>query len=154
MGGVPGRWMVHGTFELDDDEALIVKTAPASGNYQGIQLLDLWLEALEYANRQTSLTGDQTQPADDGCYRYVVSSRDPGVANWLDTVGRRRGVMLLRYDGATEGILDSRARPTTTKVKLAELAAHLPAGTVAVSPEERRREIAARRKHVEIRFGN
>ena len=153
-GGVPGRWMVHGTFELDDDEALIVKTAPATGNYQGIQLLDLWLEALEYANRQTSLTGDQTHLSDDGCYRYIVSSRDPGVANWLDTVGRRRGVMLLRYDGTTEGALDPRVHPTATKVKLADLAAHLPAGTVAVSPEERQREIAARRKHVQIRFGN
>jgi hypothetical protein len=153
-GGVPGRWMVHGIFELDDDDALIVKTAPASGNYQGIQLLDLWLEALEYANRQTSLTGDQAHLSDDGCYHFVVSSSDPGVANWLDTVGRRRGVVMLRYDGTTEGTFDPRARPTATKVKRSELAAHLPAGTVPVSPEERRREIAARRKHVQIRFGN
>ena len=68
--------------------------------------------------------------------------------------GAARGVMLLRYDGTTEGALDPRVHPTATKVKLADLAAHLPAGTVAVSPEERQREIAARRKHVQIRFGN
>ena len=100
------------------------------------------------------MSGDQAQLTDDGCFHFVVSSSDPGVANWLDTLGRRRGVMLLRYDGTTEGSFDPRARPTTAKVKLAELRVHLPEGTAAVTPEERRREIAARRKHVQIRFGN
>ena len=154
QGGVPGRWMIQGTFELDDDEALIVKTWPASGNYQGIQLLDLWLESLEYANRQTSLTGDQAQLSEDGWYYFVISSRDPGVANWLDTVGRRRGVILLRHDGMAEASFDPQKLPTTAKVKQSELATHLPADTVWVSAEERRRAIAARRKHVQIRFGN
>src|SRR2546430_16971409 len=73
QGGVPGRWMIQGTFELGDDEALIVKTWPASGNYQGIQLLDLWLESPEYANRQTSLTGDQAQLSEHGCNHFVIS---------------------------------------------------------------------------------
>ncbi len=154
QGGVPGRWMIQGTFELGDDEALIVKTWPASGNYQGIQLLDLWLESLEYANRQTSLTGDQAQLSEDGCYYFVISSRDPGVANWLDTVGRRRGVILLRYDGMAEASFDPQKLPTTAKVKQSELATHLPADTMWVSADERRSAIAARRKHVQIRFGN
>jgi hypothetical protein len=154
QGGVPGRWMVQGTFELDDDEALIVRTWPSSGNYQGIQLLDLWLESLEYANRQTSLTGDQAQLSDDGSYYLVISARDPGVANWLDTMGRRRGVMLLRYDGTTEEAFDPRQWPTTTKVKFAELASHLPPDTASRSPADRIVDIAARRKHVQIRFGN
>ena len=82
-----------------------------------------------------------------------MSASDPGVADWLDTTGRRRGVVMLRYDGTTE-TPSTATWPMATKVKLSDLAAHLPAGTAVVSPAERRREIAARRKHVQIRFGN
>ena len=59
MGGVPGRFMVSGNFDLAADEALIVRAWPMSGTYQGIQLADPWFSSLEYGNRQSSLTGDQ-----------------------------------------------------------------------------------------------
>jgi hypothetical protein len=153
-GGVPGRWMVNGHFDLADDEALVVTASPSEGDYQGIQLMDLWMESLEYANRQTSLTADQAQQSSDGTYRFVVSARDPGVANWLDTVGRRRGLVFLRYDGTGTDAFDPARRPTAQKVALADLDAVLPPGTARVSPAERRSAIAARRKHVQIRFGN
>jgi hypothetical protein len=29
--------------------------------------------------------------------RYVVSERSPGIANWLETTGHSRGVMMLRW---------------------------------------------------------
>jgi hypothetical protein len=153
-GGVSGRWMCHGTWELDDDEALVVRTWPASGNYQGIQLADLWFSSLEYANRQTSLTGDQARLSPDGSYHFVIAARDPAVANWLDTTGRRRGVILLRFDGTTEAVFDPEHYPTATKVSLHELSSQLPAVTAMVSPEQRRAEIATRRRHVQRRFSN
>ena len=153
-GGVPGRWMCHATFDLAEDEALVIKTWPASGNYQGIQLADLWFSSLEYANRQTSLTADQAHLSHDGCYHFVVAGQDPGVANWLDTTGRRRGVILMRYDGTTDATFDEAKYPTALKVKLASLASHLPVGTPAISAEQRRAAIAARRKHVQTRFSN
>lgn len=84
LGGVPGRFMATGTFDLGPDEALVIRSWPASGNYQGIQLTDLWFSSLEYANRQTSLSGDQAHLGSDGSYWFVVSRRDPGVPNWLD----------------------------------------------------------------------
>jgi hypothetical protein len=43
--------------------------------------------------------------------------------------------------------------PSVTKVPLAELRAHLPADTLAVSPEQRAATIAARRRAVHRRFG-
>ena len=153
-GGVPGRWMAHGIFELEPDEALLVRTWPAGGNYQGIQLLDLWLESLEYANRQTSLTGEQAELGGDGSYLFVVAARDPGVVNWLDTVGRRRGVVLLRYDGTTTTDFDPARVPTATRVAFADLARHLPAGIGRVGPDGRHDALAARRRHVQVRFGN
>jgi hypothetical protein len=153
-GGVPGRFMASGSFDLAPDEALIVRTWPASGNYQGIQLADLWFSTLEYANRQTSLTGDQAEKSADGSYYFVISGRDPGVPNWLDTTGRRRGVMLLRYDGVKETVFNPAHYPTATKVKLAEIRNHLPKNTPAIGREQRREAIAERRRHVQLRFDN
>lgn len=152
-GGVPGRYMCHGVFDLAPDEALIVTTWPASGNYQGVQLADLWFSSLEYANRQTSLTGAQAELSSDGAYRFVIAAADPGVANWLDTVGRRRGVILLRYDGMTEPSFDPSRYPRAEKVALASLRDHLPGDTPFVTEGERRAAIAARRRHVQRRFG-
>ena len=33
----------------------------------------------------------------DGRLRYVISERDPGVANWLELTGHPQGVMMLRW---------------------------------------------------------
>ena len=153
LGGVPGRWMARGNFDLAPDEALVVRTWPMPGNYQGIQLADLWFSSLEYANRQTSLTGDQAQLAPDGSFWFVVSAKDPGYANWLDTTGRRRGVMLLRFDGMNGRPFDPAKAPVARKVRLAELGSILPSGSVRVTPKERIAALAQRRRHVQIRLG-
>lgn len=153
VGGVPGRWMASGTWELADDEALVVTTWPAGGDYQGVQLADLWFSSLEYANRQTSLTADQAVRDADGAYRFVVCGRDPGVANWLDTTGRHRGVLLLRFDGTGRTSFPVEEHPRAEVVPLAALGAHLPEGTARVTDEQRRRAIASRRRHVQRRFG-
>lgn len=154
LGGAKGRWMAKGNFDLQEDEALIVTNWPSSARYQGIQLTDAWFSSLEYANRQSSLTTDQSQLSSDGAYHFVISARDPGVANWLDTTGLRRGVILLRYDGMREVEVPKDKWPTAKKVKLADLRAHLPADTPLVSAEQRRAAIAERRHHVQVRFGN
>jgi hypothetical protein len=153
VGGVPGRFMCNGAFQLEDDEALVVTTWPMAGDYQGIQLADLWFSSLEYGNRQTSLTGDQAHLDDDGAYRFVVCGTDPGVANWLDTMGRRRGLLLLRFDGMKGRAFEPAKHPTTAVVPLADLDAHLPPSTRRVTPAERAAAIATRRRHVQRRYG-
>lgn len=154
QGGLPGRFMASGQFDLAPDEALIIRTWPASGNYQGIQLTDLWFSSLEYGNRQTSLTGDQAQRSADGSFYFVLAGTDPGVPNWLDTMGRRRGVFLLRYDGIKEKAFDPAHYPVATKVKLTDLRSLLPKDTHKVGPQERARVLAARRRHVQLRFND
>ena len=120
---------------------------------QGIQLADLWFSSLEYANRQTSLTGDQAVLAADGSYWFVVSAEDPGYANWLDTTGRRRGVILLRFDGMNGRPFDPAKTPVARKVRLSELAEVLTEGMPRITPEERSAAIALRRRHLQARLG-
>ena len=86
-------------------------------------------------------------------YRFVIAHEDPGVANWLDTTGLRRGYILLRYDGTGDASIPVEHSPRLEKVRLEELRSVLPADTPTISSEERRWEIERRRRHVQKRFG-
>jgi len=151
QGGLAGRLMVGGHYALEDDEALIITSWPADAAYQGIQLGHHWWESLDYANRQTSLSADQARVSSDGAYHYVISERDPGVPNWLDTEGFSRGVIMMRFDGLSEPALPPDKHPTATVVKFSEIRRHLPDDEPVVTEEERSATIAGRRAHVQRR---
>jgi hypothetical protein len=72
----------------------------------------------------------------------VVSAEDPGVVNWLDTMGLERGVIILRFCGATNAV-----PPQARVVELADVAASLP-DTRSCTADERRAQIAKRREGV------
>jgi len=152
-GGLAGRLIAGGHFQLEEDEALIVTSWPSTAAYQGIQLGHHWWESLDYANRQSSLTTQQARLSADGAYHFVIAARDPGFWNWLDTEGFERGVILLRYDGMPVPELPKDQHPVAHLVKFDEIAEHLPAGEPILTPGERSNEIAARRRHVQQRFG-
>jgi hypothetical protein len=150
-GGLAGRLMSGGHYELEGDEALILTSWPTSAKYQGIQLGHHWWESLDYANRQTSLTADQAHLSSDGAYHFVVSATDPAVPNWLDTEGFSRGIILMRYDGLETAEIHEAQHPTATLVKLSDLRASLPVDEPTVSPQERANQLAVRRRHVQRR---
>ena len=99
-GGLASQFSSAGHFDLAPDEAMIV-TVPDAGRelapYQGIQLGSMWYISLDYINHQTSLTADQARLDPDGRLRFVISDSDPGVANWLELTGRRRGYVQIRW---------------------------------------------------------
>lgn len=154
VGGLPGRLMVGGHFDLAEDEALIIKSFPNNAAYQGIQLGHHWWESLDYADRQSSLTADQSRVSSDGAYYYVIAHRDPGTENWLDTEGFQRGVIFMRFDGMQPALIVDEEKPSATKVKFEDISAYLPADEPGVSLEQRALNIAVRRRHVQRRFGN
>ncbi len=150
-GGLAGRLMSGGHYDIEEDEALVVTSWPSSAKYQGIQLGHHWWESLDYTNRQTSLTTDQAHLSSDGAYHYVISGTDPGVPNWLDTEGFSRGVILMRYDGLDVAEIPDEHHPTATLVKLSELQDSLPPDEPIVSKQERIDDLAMRRRHVQRR---
>jgi hypothetical protein len=134
--------VTHGWWDLDDDEALVIELDDPQAQFWAIQLATPLWSTLEYANRQTSLNMTQAVPDDDGRYRLVLSHRDPGVHNWLDTTGLRRGIPILRqYRAAAAQI------PTTEVVRVDEAAARF-AGTRTITAGERQAQIAERREGV------
>ncbi len=139
--GSPTSNYAMAVFDLAEDEALIVTLDPApDGVYWGFQLGDVWSRSLEFTYRQTSLNMTTVEPDADGACRVVVAHRDPGIANWLDTTGRRQGTVVFRnYKTSGQPV------PGTRKVKFTDLSAHLPHTTRQVSPEERAATLEARR---------
>ncbi len=96
-GGLTTQFSSAGHYDLDDDQAMIVTVPASDAPYQGIQLGSMWYVSLDYVNHQTSLTRDQARIDPDGMIRYVISERNPGVANWLERTGHRRGYVQLRW---------------------------------------------------------
>jgi hypothetical protein len=76
---------------------MIVTVPRSDAPYQGIQLGSTWYISLDYINHQTSLTADQARVDPDGKIRFVISERDPGVANWLERTGHDRGYVQIRW---------------------------------------------------------
>lgn len=147
LGGIKVQVYWWGIFELAADEALILETeVPEHAPYWNVQLNDQIWNTLEYVWRQSSLNGHQARLDSDGKFRAVISVEDPGVPNWLDTVGRSQGSVVGRwYKCASNPV------PSLKKVKLAELREHLPADTPQVSREEREAGIRARARGAQLR---
>ncbi len=151
QGGAKNRYMTFSIFDVADDEALVLRWWPMGGSYQAVHLRDLWNSSLEYMNMQSSLTGEQCETSADGSFWCVLSARDPGVRNWLDTGGLRRGYVAFRFDGIGDRPFDADKVPSLAKVRFDEIMAHLPQGTPPITPEQRFTQIAARRKHLQQR---
>jgi hypothetical protein len=151
QGGAKNRYMTFSIYDVTDDEALVLRWWPMGGSYQAVHLRDLWNSSLEYMNMQSSLTGEQCEASPDGSFWCVLSARDPGIRNWLDTGGLKRGYVAFRFDGIGDRPFDADKVPTLQKVRFDEIAAHLPKGTPRISATERFAQIAARRSHLQQR---
>jgi hypothetical protein len=154
-GGLATQFSSAGHFDLADDEAMIV-TVPAAGRetapYQGIQLGSMWYVSLDYINHQTSLTADQARIDPDGRMRFVISERDPGIANWLELTGHSRGYVQLRWQRLTRD-LDPGDGPEVEVVPFGDIPRRLPFHDGArVSADEWRGRIAARQAAIAERM--
>ena len=138
----------RGYFRLKEDEALLVEAPGADCRYTNIQLANPWMESLDYASHQASLNHRTAHVDADGRVRYVISLRDPGVQNWLDTAGWTEGSLCARWTVCTKYPTGISAR----LVKLDELDRHLPADTPRVDAAERARIIAARQAAISRRY--
>ena len=94
-----------GTFRLAPGEALVLEFTPPRTRYWNVTLENIWHECIEPRRRHSSVTNRGIQPAHDGTVRIAVSAEDHGLGHWLDTGGRHRGFVVVRW-------LDNPAAPT------------------------------------------
>ena len=142
FGALAGQFYYEGVYELKDDEALIIESpVPAKCDYRSLILTNEIYETTDWINNHSALNDTQARPDADGKLRIVVSARDPGIANWMDTAGYPSGIVQGRWTGC-----DSQPIPEVRKVKLKDVARLLPKDTPKVTPEQREAIIRERRR--------
>jgi hypothetical protein len=93
----PDNLYMLGTFRLAPDEALVIEIEPPDTRYWSVTLENIWHECIDPRRRRSSITNAAVVPDDDGRVRIVAAAKDPGVANWIDTGGRHRGFVTVRW---------------------------------------------------------
>lgn len=143
-----GRAVANMCWALADDEALIVEF-DALPSFWMISLMGVFFNSLDFCYRPISYTPARSVVDDDGKVRLILSHRDPGYANWLDTQGFERGNLCYRN-------LLSPGCPAfrTQTVKHHALSEALPKGSVRVSSEERTQQLKTRFDSIRRRYGN
>jgi hypothetical protein len=101
VGGDPEVRTPLGRWRIESGEALVIDLRPPSCDYWNVQLANIWSEPLDAPGR-TCLNSRDAMLESDGSCRVVVTSDDPGVANWLDTGGHRQGLTSVRWVRAVE----------------------------------------------------
>ena len=96
ISGADNLYMV-GSYQLADDEAMIVEVMPPQSRYWNFTLATRWNETPDYLHRPNSLTMDNVEFQQDGSVQFIIAHRDPGHANWLDTTAHNFGYMTFRW---------------------------------------------------------
>ena len=146
-GGLAGQFYYETAYELGGDEALVIETeVPDVCPYRSLLLTNQLYETTDWYNNHSSLNGHQSPVDRDGRWRIVVSARDPGVRNWLDTADYPVGVIQGRWTNCS-----SHPLPSIVKVAFDDLAEHLPPDVERVTPDEREAIVRSRRRAMLMR---
>nr|WP_141772964.1 hypothetical protein [Mycobacterium malmoense] len=151
-GGLATQYSSVGHFELRPDQALVITVPVSDAPYLGFQLGSLWYISLDYINHQTSLNNTQAQADPDGKVRIVVADRNPGVTNWVETLGHRRGFLQFRWQRVSRELTEADG-PTVELVDFDAIPAALPHFEHnKISDEQWRARIALRQQQIAARM--
>ncbi|OBK28333.1 hypothetical protein A5659_06105 [Mycobacterium sp. 1165196.3] len=151
-GGLATQYSSVGHFDLRPDQAMVITIPVSDAPYLGFQLGSLWYISLDYINHQTSLNNTQAQADPDGKVRIVVAEQNPGVTNWVETVGHRRGFLQFRWQRVSRELTDADG-PTVEVVDIDKVPAALPYyDHNKISEDDWRARIALRHQQIQARM--
>jgi hypothetical protein len=151
-GGLVTQTVSLGQLVFKDDEAVVITVSPADAAYRNIVLHDCWLNSLEYRDHLSSFTNAQMRPDADGRYTFVISIKDPGIYNWLDTTGLHEVLVANRWQGLPAQGSHNPPKIESRIVKFSALASALPPGVRTITADERKTQIAERQASYDRRF--
>ena len=115
-GGDPNICYYHSYWTLGPEDALVIESEVPECESWNFQLDNHWMESLDYRFHTIHVNKHTAVYEPDGSVRIVVAHEDPGLPNWIETVGHRQGTMCFRWIRATE-----HPQPRTRVVKRSEL---------------------------------
>lgn len=151
-GGLATQYSSAGHFEIPPGQALIITLPGTDAPYLGFQLGSMWYISLDYINHQTSLNASQAQVDPDGNIRIVVADENPGVTNWVETLGHRRGFLQFRWQRVSRQ-LTAADGPDVEVVDIDTVADVLPFYEHnTISEDDRRARITQRQHQIATRM--
>lgn len=102
-GGDAGITYYHSHWRLAPDEALVIEVTPPECESWNFQLNNYWMESLDYRYFRICINKHSAVYRTDGSVQVVVSHRDPGTPNWIDTCGHLEGTMCWRWYRLAKG---------------------------------------------------
>ncbi|OBK20418.1 hypothetical protein A5634_12905 [Mycobacterium asiaticum] len=151
-GGLATQYSSVGHFDLQPDQALVITVPVSDAPYLGFQLGSMWYISLDYINHQTSLNNTQAQADPDGKVRIVVSDQNPGVTNWVETLGHRRGFLQFRWQRVSRELSEADG-PTVELVDVGAVSSALPYFEHnKISEDDWRARIALRQQQIQARM--
>ncbi len=146
VGGLVTQATSIGRLHLEDDEAAIVRFDPAGALYSSVQMAMWWYHSVDPHLLQSGLTAAQAQPNGDGTFTTVISARDPGIANWVQTGGLRDLLPMVRFQGLPAVQQGDGPRHWLDIVPITELDRHLSADVARIGTAERETQLATHRQ--------
>ncbi|KAJ5710621.1 hypothetical protein N7488_004777 [Penicillium malachiteum] len=145
LGTLTSQASSFGHFNLTADEALVATLTQGVADYFVFPVTNPWMITNEPGTHQDSLNNVQAVANSNGSYTFVVSVQDPGVYNWIDTVGLYEGTIMARWQGLpTSSSSSTNITIDVNVVSLADLNAFLPSDTRYVTADERAVQLAER----------
>ena len=100
LGGentTPDNLYMLGMFHLEPHQSLQLTFQPPETRYWSVTLESIWHECLEPSVRTSSVTNKGVSTDPDGYVRLTIGADDIGDGYWLDTGGRERGFVIVRW---------------------------------------------------------
>jgi hypothetical protein len=102
-GGDASIIYYHSHWKLEEDEMLLIEVRPPDCDTWNFQLNNYWMESLDYRYFTICINKAGAKPEHDGSIKVIVSHRDPGHPNWIETCGHHEGTMCWRWYRIKEG---------------------------------------------------
>lgn len=101
-GGDPNICYIYAYWELAGDEVMQIRSIVPDCDYWNIQLTNIWMESLDYRFHPVHLNKAAAELDEDGHLTVHISHRPLKMKNNLVTTGHDKGLLLLRWVGATK----------------------------------------------------
>lgn len=142
-GALRNQVYIMGHFNLQDDEGLLIDVDLGAAAYFIAPITNLWGTTNDIVHENGSLNLTQMKRDSDGTVRLLVSRKDPGIWNWLDTHDMQDGIMTLRWAEFETGRPNANLKASGKVIKLADVAKEMPE-SVKVTLAERKKQLEER----------
>jgi len=96
-GGDANIIYYHSHWKLDKNQAMVIDVKPPTCDTWNFQLNNYWMESLDYRYYRICINSHAAKVNENGTITVIVTHRDPGHQNWIETAGHVEGTMCWRW---------------------------------------------------------